>query len=253
MNLFDLNGKIALITGSARGLGKAIAESLASYGATVVLNDINKEELKTTINEFNEHKFIVDSEVFDVTNEAKIKNGIESIISRLGKIDILVNNAGINRRDPILEMNEKDWDAVLNVNLKSIFLVSRNVVPYMMKNGLGKIINMASLTSEGARPTIAAYTTSKGGVKMLTKSMAIEWAEYNIQVNAIGPGYFKTEMNTVLVEDPKFNEWVLSKTPAKRWGELSDLTGIAVFLASLASDFINGQIIYVDGGWLAAL
>ena len=253
MDLFDLSGRTALITGSARGLGKTIAHSLASYGATVILNDIDKQKLTETVQEFQQQNLKVDSEIFDVTNEGQIKAGIENVVKRFSKIDILVNNAGINRRAPIVEMTVEDWDAVLTVNLKSIFLVSRTVAPHMIEKGVGKIINMASLLSEGARPTIAAYTASKGAVKMLTKSMAIEWAQHNIQVNGIGPGYFKTEMNLALVQDPEFNKWVLSKTPAKRWGELDDLRGVAVFLASAASDFINGQIIYVDGGWLAAL
>ena len=252
-NLFDLSGKIALITGSARGLGKTIAHALATNGATVILNDINEKSLAETEGEFRSQNLNCGSVAFNVTNEAQIKDGIAAVIENYQKLDILVNNAGINRRAPIVDMPASDWDAVLDVNLKAYFLVSRTVAPFMMKNRSGKIINMASLLSEGARPTVIAYTTNKGGVKSLTQSMAIEWAEYNIQVNGIGPGYFKTEMNKALADDPKFNEWVLSKTPAKRWGDPSDLRGTAVFLASAASDFINGHIIYVDGGWLAAL
>jgi len=252
-NLFDVTGKRILITGSGRGIGKHLANTFLEHGAYVILNDIDPDRLQKARDDFREKGYSTELHAFDVTNESEIKKGIEQIVKKHTSIDILINNAGINRRATLLELDEKDWDAVLEVNLKSMFLMSRTVAPIMIKQGGGKIINMASLLSEGARPTIPAYTASKGGVKMLTKSMAIEWAEYNIQVNAIGPGYFKTEMNTALVKDEKFNQWVLESTPARRWGELSDLSGTALFLASRASNFINGQVIYVDGGWLASL
>ncbi|RKX86840.1 MAG: gluconate 5-dehydrogenase [Spirochaetes bacterium] len=252
-SLFDLTGKTALITGSARGLGYAVALGLGKVGARIVLNGRHRDTLKAAAGELKGKGLDVDYSVFDVTKEKEVEKKITGIMSRYGGIDILVNNAGIQKRAPLAEFSEQDWDSVMNTNLKGVFLVSKYTVRGMLKQKAGKIINICSLMSEVGRVTIAPYTASKGGVKMLTKAMAVEWGSVNIQVNGIGPGYFETEMNTKLLEDAEFNNWVKSRTPAGRWGKPEELAGAAVFLASKASDYINGQIIYVDGGILAGL
>jgi gluconate 5-dehydrogenase len=190
---------------------------------------------------------------FDVTSESAVEAGVAAIEAELGGIDILVNNAGIQRRAPLLEVSTEIWDEVLRHNLTSLFLVGRAVARGMVARRRGKIINIASLTSEISRKTIAPYAAAKGGVRQLTRSMCVEWAQHNVQVNAIGPGYFKTELNAALTADPAFDEWVRTRTPAGRWGEPEELVGAALFLASRASDFVNGQVIYVDGGILASI
>ena len=251
--LFDLSGKVALITGSSQGFGLTIARGLGQTGATIVLNGRDEAKLQKAISTLRQEGLTVHGLSFDITKADQIKEKISSCEREVGPIDILVNNAGVQRRAPLETFEESTWREILETNLTGIFLVTKQVVPGMIARRLGKIINICSIQSEVGRPTIAPYTASKGGVKMLTKAMAVEWGKHNIQVNGIGPGYFITEMTRPLTEDPKFDAWLRSRTPAGRWGDPSELVGTAVYLASQASDFVNGQIIYVDGGILAAL
>lgn len=251
--LFDLSNKIALVTGSGQGIGFVIAQGLGKAGAYVILNDINKEKLNKAVSILSKEGIMVYGCPFDVTDKKQIHQQILAIEKKVGQIDILVNNVGIQRRGPLETIEESVWQEVIDVNLNSVFLTSQQVVKGMIFRKSGKIINICSIQSELGRATIAPYTASKGGVKMLTKAMAVEWAKYNIQVNGIGPGYFITDMTRTLAEDPKFDTWLRSRTPAGRWGDLSELVGAAIFLASRASSFVNGQIIYVDGGILASL
>ena len=252
-HLFDLSGKVALITGSSRGLGYAIAEGLAQAGATIILNGQSADNLAKAVGEFSEKGYTVYSANFDVTNTEQIKSALDTVTAKTGAIDILVNNAGINYREPLEAFDEDQWRRVLDVNLNGVFLTTKAVIPAMIERKSGKIINIASLMSEASRRTIGAYVASKGAVKQLTKSMSTEWAIHNIQANAIAPGYFKTDLNIPLFTDPDFNAWVEKRTPAGRWGEPEELIGIAVFLASAASSYMNGQTIIVDGGTLATL
>jgi gluconate 5-dehydrogenase len=251
--LFNLTGKIALITGSSQGIGFGIARGLGQAGATIILNGRNEERLKRAVSTLSQEGLKVFDYSFDVSNSSQIDQKISTIEREVGLVDILVNNAGIQRRGPLETIEESIWREVIETNLTAVFLTTKRVVKGMIDRRSGKIINICSLMSEISRPTIAPYTASKGGVKMLTKGMAVEWAKYNIQVNGIGPGFIVTEMNKVLLEDQKFDAMVRSRTPAGRWGEPSDLAGAAVFLASRASDYITGQIIYVEGGLLSAL
>jgi gluconate 5-dehydrogenase len=230
-----------------------MAQGLAQAGATIILNGHNEERLAKAANDFAAKGFTVHSAVFDVTRSEQIQEQIAYITETVGAIDILVNNAGIQYRQPLVDFDEAAWRNVLDVNLNGVFLTAQAVVPHMIERQSGKIINIASVMSELGRKTIAAYVASKGAVKQLTKSMATEWAEYNIQVNAIAPGYFATEMNTALIEDVAFNTWVQQRTPAGRWGNPAELVGLIVFLASEASSYVNGQTIYVDGGLLATI
>lgn len=251
--LFDLTGKVALITGSSRGLGYAIAEGLAKAGATVVLNGRNPETLAETLQVFKDKGYDAHSAAFDVTNMAQIKEAVATIQDTIGTIDILVNNAGVQYRQPLEEFDEDQWRNVMDVNVNGLFLTSKAVVPGMIEQQSGKIINIGSLMSELSRQTIAAYTASKGAVRQLTKAMATEWAVHNIQINAIGPGYFKTILNEALWSDDEFNAWLKARTPANRWGDPEELVGVSVFLASKASSFVNGQMFFVDGGVLATI
>jgi len=251
--LFDLSNKIALITGSGQGLGFAIARGLGKAGASLVLNDINEEKLNRAVSILSKEGIAVYGCPFDVTNKKQIQQKITALEKELGSIDILVNNAGIQRRGPLETIEESVWREVIDINLTGAFLTRQRVVLGMIAQKSGKIINICSLSSEIGRPTIGPYTASKGGLKMLTKAMAVEWGKHNIQVNGIGPGYFITEMTRVLAENSQFDTWVRSRTPAGRWGNPSELVGTAIFLASPASDFVNGQIIYVDGGILASM
>jgi len=252
--LFDLTGKTALITGSARGLGNSYARGLAGAGARVVLNDINAETLKKAVDDLRAEGCDAEGACFDVSNEATVVAAFEAFDKRGLAIDILINNAGIQYRTPMVDLKVSDWQRVIDTNLTAAFLVGREAAKRMIKRGKGgKIINIGSLMSELARPTIAPYTAAKGGIKMLTKSMAAEWAEHGIQANSIGPGYIATEMNTALINDPKFDGWVKARTPARRWGLSEDLIGTAVFLASPASDYVSGQIIFVDGGMMSVV
>jgi len=251
--LFDLTGKVALITGSYQGLGLAIARGLGQAGATVVLNGRNEGKLRRSVSQLSQEGLEVSGCCFDVSNSPQIRERVLALEREIGQINILVNNAGIQRRSPLEQFEEAMWREVLETNLTGVFLVTQQIVQSMITRRSGKIINICSLMCEMGRPTIGAYTAAKGGVRMLTKAMAVEWGKYNIQANGIGPGYFATEMNRPLKENPQFDSWIKSRTPAGRWGEPEELVGAAIFLASRASDFVNGQIIYVDGGILAAL
>jgi len=248
MNLFDLSGKRALITGGTHGLGMAMAKGLREAGASLIINGHSEERLKNAAKELN-----ADAYLFDVTDERQVRQAIEKIESN-GPIDILINNAAIIKRTPALEMETSDFRAVIDVNLVAPFTVARNVAKHMIGRRAGKIINMCSMMSEVGRNTVSAYAAAKGGLKMLTKNLATEWAKFNIQVNAIGPGYFATEQTApIRVDGHPFNEFIINRTPAGRWGDPADLVGTAVFLSSAASNFVNGQVIYVDGGILATI
>ncbi len=252
--LFDLTGKTAFISGAAQGLGMAIAIGLANAGATIIINGRSAEKLEKAANVYADKGIKVHWYEFDVTDEKAVIENIAKMEKEVAPIDILVNNAAIIKRTPILEMEVADFQEVLNVDLVSPFIVSKTVVPGMIKRGHGKVINMCSMMSEVSRNTVSAYAAAKGGLKMLTKEMADEWAKLNIQTNAIGPGYFATDQTApIRVDGHPFNDFIVKRTPARRWGNPDELQGAAVFLASKASDFVNGHILYVDGGILATL
>jgi gluconate 5-dehydrogenase len=253
-DLFRLDGKVALVTGASYGIGMAMAKALAQAGATIVFNDRNQEKIKTALKEYRESGIEARGYLFDVTDEKAVRKHIEKISSEVGVIDILVNNAGIIKRIPALEMNAAEFREVIDIDLTGPFIMSRAVAPGMIKKGGGKIINICSMMSELGRETVSAYASAKGGLKMLTRNLACEWAEFNIQVNGIGPGYIATPQTAPLREEGHpFNTFIIGRTPAARWGRPQDLEGPAVFLASGASDFVNGHILYVDGGILAYL
>jgi gluconate 5-dehydrogenase len=253
--LFDLSGRIALVTGSSRGIGHSIAAGLAGAGATVVLNGLDHDRLERARSalaaEFGDARAL--AYAFDVTDEAAVDSAIERIEDEVGPIAILINNAGVQHRQPMLELAVADWERVLTTNLTSAFLVGRAVARRMIPRGSGKIINICSVQTELARPTIAAYTAAKGGLRNLTRAMTAEWAGAGLQINGLAPGYIHTEMTQPLVDDQAFNDWVRGRTPAARWGTVADLLGPAVFLASAASDYVNGQVIFVDGGMTAVV
>jgi gluconate 5-dehydrogenase len=251
--MFSLKGRTALITGSSRGLGRAMAEGLASAGAVVVLNGTDRSRLSSAAAEMRASGYSVYEAAFDVTDEAAIVATFERLDAEGISIDILVNNAGIQLRKPMVELSTDEWRKVLEANLTSAFVIGREAAKRMIPRGHGKIINIGSLTSELARATVAPYTVAKGGIKMLTRAMTAEWAAHGIQANAIGPGYMLTDMNQALVDNPTFDAWVKGRTPARRWGKPEELIGAAVFLASPASGYVNGQIIYIDGGMLSVL
>ena len=252
-NPFDLSGRTALVTGSSRGLGRAIAEGLAAAGARLVLNGNDAARLDEAVGALRATGHRADATRFDVTDEAAIGDAFARFDAEGIAIDILVNNAGIQFRRPMVDLATADWRRVIDTNLTSAFLVGREAARRMIPRGQGKIINIASLTSELARATVAPYTVAKGGIKMLTRAMTAEWAGDGIQANAIGPGYMLTDMNEALINDPAFDGWVKGRTPSPRWGRPEELIGTAVYLASSASDYVNGQIIYVDGGIMAVL
>jgi gluconate 5-dehydrogenase len=251
--LFSLKGRTALVTGSSRGLGRAMAEGFAAAGAAVILNGADAGRLTTAATEMNAAGHAVHEAHFDVTDEGAVIGAFERFDAEGIAVDILVNNAGIQLRKPMVELATDEWRRVIEANLTSAFVIGREAAKRMIPRGRGKVINIGSLTSELARATVAPYTVAKGGIKMLTRAMAAEWAAYGIQANAIGPGYMLTEMNTALIENETFDAWVKGRTPSRRWGKPEELVGAAVFLASAASDYVNGQIIYVDGGMLAVL
>ncbi len=242
---FDLTGRTALVTGSTRGLGLSFARALAGAGARVAINGRTRETCEAVAAGIDG----AFAAPFDVTDEAPISAGVAA----LGEIDVLVNNAGMQMRRPLEQFSLAEWQQIIEVNLTSAFLVARAVAPQMIARGRGKIVNTCSVTSEVGRETIGPYTASKGALKMLTRAMCADWARHGIQANGIGPGYFRTELNTALQEDPEFDAWLRARVPAGRWGEPSELGGAVVFLASAASDFVNGQILYVDGGLLAVV
>jgi gluconate 5-dehydrogenase len=254
INLFDLTGKVALITGAVHGLGMAMAKGLGSAGATIVVNNYSEDSLTEAVAEYKASGLNAYGYVFDVTDEKAVIKAIEQIEKEVGPIDILVNNAGIIKRTPIIDMEVTDFNAVIQVDLVAPFIVSKNVAKGMITRGGGKIINICSMMSELGRDSVSAYAAAKGGLKMLTKNMATEWAKFNIQTNGIGPGYFATSQTAAIrVDGHPFNEFIISRTPAGRWGDPEDLQGAAIFLSSKASDFVNGHILYVDGGILATI
>jgi gluconate 5-dehydrogenase len=252
--LFDLTGKTALVTGSSDGLGLAIAQGLVAAGAGIVLNGRDESKLAAAAKSFEASGRRVTAQAFDVADEQAVLAAFEHFDAAGVEIDILVNNAGFQLRKPMLDLKTDEWRRVVETHLTGAFQVGREAARRMIARGRGgKIINIGSLASEVARATIAPYTAAKGGVKMLTRAMAAEWAKHGIQANAIGPGYIATEMTKPLMNDAKFDAWVKGRTPSGRWGNPDDLIGVAVFLASPASDYVNGQIIYVDGGLLAVI
>jgi gluconate 5-dehydrogenase len=253
-NLFDLSGKIALVTGATHGLGMAMTKALGSAGATLVVNGNTPAKMEKALQEYRSEGFDVRGYLFDVTSEAQVQENIAAIERELGPIEILVNNAGMIKRVPALEMEVDEFRKVLDVDLTGPFIMSKHVARYMVERKQGKIINICSMMSELGRDTVSAYAAAKGGLKMLTRNLATEWAKHNIQVNGLGPGYFATDQTApIRVNGHPFNEFIINRTPAGRWGDPEDLGGTIVFLASKASNFVNGQIIYVDGGILATI
>lgn len=249
LSLFDLSGRTALVTGSGKGLGRALAEGLSRAGAHVIVHGRNQERTEEAAAAIARETGVPTSwATFDVTDEEAVNRELERIIQTAGAPDILVNNAGIQRRAPITEFRTEDWNDVLATNLTSAFFLSRALAPAMLARGSGKIINIGSVQSQLARPGIAPYGASKGAIGMLTKGLCADLGPSGIQVNAIAPGYFATELTEALVQDEDFSAWVAGRTPAGRWGDPADLQGAVVFLAGPGSDFINGQTLYIDGG-----
>ncbi len=254
INLFDLKGKTALITGAVHGLGMAMAKGLGLAGATIVVNNYSNDNLEEAIEEYKSCGLNAHGYVFDVTDEKAVQEAVEKIEKEVGPIDILVNNAGIIKRTPMIDMEVEDFNAVIQVDLVAPFIVSKTIAKGMIKRGGGKIINICSMMSELGRDSVSAYAAAKGGLKMLTKNMATEWAKFNIQTNGIGPGYFATSQTApIRIDGHPFNEFIISRTPAGRWGNPNDLQGAVIFLSSKASDFVNGHVVYVDGGILATI
>jgi gluconate 5-dehydrogenase len=250
--MFDLTGKVALITGGSYGIGYAIASGFAAAGATIVFNDINQDLVDKGLAAYKADGITAHGYVCDVTDENAVQDLVSKIEKEVGVIDILVNNAGIIKRIPMIEMSAADFRQVIDVDLNAPFICAKAVIPAMIKKGGGKIINICSMMSELGRETVSAYAAAKGGLKMLTRNIASEYGAFNIQCNGIGPGYIETPQTAPLrTPEHPFNKFILSKTPANRWGKTDDLIGPAVFLASPASDFVNGHILYVDGGILA--
>jgi len=247
-SLFTLTGLRALVTGSTQGLGFAIAQGLGEAGAAVILNGRNQDKLDRAVSRFRDLDITVHGVRMDVRDEEDIAKVIPEVEKNIGPINILVNNAGIQKRGNLEAIDKDTWQDVIDTNLTAAFLVSKHVVKQMIGRNRGKIINICSVMSELGRPTTGPYTAAKGGLKMLTRAMAVEWARYDIQINGIGPGYFLTEMTKPLADDETFDNWVKGRTPAQRWGIPEELVGTAVYLGSEASNFVNGQIIYVDGG-----
>jgi gluconate 5-dehydrogenase len=253
-NLFDLTGRMALVTGSSRGIGLALSKGLLQAGARVVIHgrDIARAD-RTAAQLAEETGGETRVSTFDITNPKAVDDGIAEIEVVWGTPDILVNNAGIQRRAPFLEFTVADWDDLVATNLTSAFLVSQRVARGMVERGSGKIINIGSVQSKLARPSIAPYSATKGGIVMLTKGLCADLGPQGVQVNALAPGYFATELTSALVDNPEFTQWVKTRTPAGRWGNVEDLVGGLIYLASAASDFVNGQTIYVDGGMTAVV
>jgi gluconate 5-dehydrogenase len=253
IELFDLTGRLALITGSSRGLGAAIARALAEAGATIVLNGRDERALAVTAAAFERDGLRATTAPFDVTDPAAVAAAIEHIEERQGPIAILVNNAGIQIRQPLVEFTAEDWRRIFATNVDSAFYVAQAVAKHMIGRGHGKIINIGSVQSELGRPSIAPYAATKGAIRMLTRAMATEWGPLGLQINAIAPGYFDTDLTAALVEDETFSGWLFKRVPAGRWGRPDELGGAAIFLASDASSFVNGHLLMVDGGMTASV
>lgn len=253
--LFNLEGKVALVTGATHGLGMAMAMGLGKAGATVVINGhSSQEKVDAALKEYRDAGITAHGYLFNVTDENQVADAVAKIENEVGPIDVLVNNAGIIRRTPMLEMELAEWENVIKTDLTGVFVMTKPVVASMIKRGGGKVINICSMMSELGRSSVGAYAAAKGGLKMLTRNMATEWAKHNVQVNGIGPGYFATSQTApIRVDGNPMNEFIISRTPAGRWGDPEDLQGATVFLSSKASDFVTGQIVYVDGGILATI
>ncbi|WP_457279259.1 SDR family oxidoreductase [Polaromonas sp. P5_D5] len=251
--MFSLDGRLALVTGSSGGIGFALARGLGQAGAAVVLNGRDGLKLERAANTLRSEGLIIHTRVFDVTQASAAQAAVDDIESSIGPVHILVNNAGMQRRMALQDFPAEDWHELMRTNVDSVFFVGQAVARKMIERRSGKIINICSVQSELGRPNIAPYMASKGAVKMLTKGMAIDWGPYGIQVNGLGPGYFKTELTEKLVADEQFSAWLTARTPSRRWGEVAELAGAAVFLASDASSFVNGHVLYVDGGVTATL
>ena len=252
LEMFNLKGKRALVTGSSQGIGLGLAEGLGKAGASIILNGRDKAKLEATRKDMAANGIGVQALAFDVTNETEVNEAVATL-EKEGAIDILINNAGMQFRSPLEDFPSDKFRELLRVNIESAFLVGKAVAKGMIARKAGKIINICSVQSELGRPSIAPYTATKGAIKMLTKGMCADWAKHGIQVNAIGPGYFKTPLNQALVDNPEFSSWLEKRTPAGRWGNVDELIGAAVFLASPASSFVNGHILYVDGGITSVL
>ncbi len=251
--MFDLSGRRALVTGSSQGIGFALAKGLADHGAAIVLNGRDTGKLEAASRRLQEAGAVVSVSDFDVTDPEAVRRGVDAIEAGIGPIDILVNNAGMQFRSPLEEFPVDRWEQLMKTNVSSVFYVGQAVARHMIGRGQGKIINIASVQSELARPGIAPYTATKGAVKNLTRGMCTDWARYGLQVNAIAPGYFRTPLNQALVDNPEFSSWLEKRTPAARWGNVEELVGAAVFLAGRASSFVNGHTLYVDGGITTSL
>ena len=253
-SLFDLSGKRAFVTGATHGLGMAMAKGLGNAGAELIINGTTPSRMAKVVEEYKSEGFTVHDFIFDVTNEIKAREHVDKIEEEIGSIDILVNNAGIIKREHLQDMDVEEYRRVIDVDLVGPFIMAKQIVKHMIPRGEGKIINICSMMTELGRDTVGAYAAAKGGLKMLTRNMATEWARHGIQANGIGPGYFATSQTEPIRKDGHpMHEFILNRTPAGRWGDPSDLAGAAIFLSSSASDFINGQIIYVDGGILATI
>ena len=252
--MFSLKGKTALITGSGRGIGYAIAEAMAHQGADIFLSDINSTAVKQAVADLGSRypDVTVRGLILDVTDRTQIERAMQDIKDAGNGLQILVNNAGINLREPVADMDDAIWQRMLDTNLTSVFRVSRAAFPMLKERG-GKVINLCSLMSEIARPTVSPYASTKGAVRQFTRALATEWAEYNIQVNGIAPGFIATDMNIPLMQDKELNDYIMRHTPAKRWGKPSEVASVAAFLASSAADFVNGQVIFIDGGFIVSL
>ena len=251
--LFDLSGRIALVTGSSRGIGLAMARALASVGARVVINGRDAAALDAVARRLRAEGTEAAVAPFDVTDEAAVEAAIERVEREVGPLDVLVNNSGINVRRPMLELATADFERVVATNLTAAFVVGRAAARRMVARRRGKIVNVCSINSELGRASIAPYVASKGGLRNLTRAMAVEWAPHGLQVNGLGPGYFETDLTAPLVADPAFDAWLRQRVPMGRWGQVDELAGATIFLASAASDFMTGQVVYVDGGLTASV
>jgi gluconate 5-dehydrogenase len=251
--LFSLDDAVALVTGSSGGIGLALARGLAEAGARVVVNGRDPRKVAAAVASMRSDGLLADAAVFDVTDPEAVESGVASMEHDIGPIRVLINNAGIQRRAPLEDFSPETWRELMRTNLDAVFYVGQAVAKRMIPRGKGQIINIASVQSELARTNIAPYTASKGAVKMLTKGMATDWGKHGLRANALAPGYFRTELNKALVEDEKFSAWLSTRTPLGRWGEVQELVGAAIFLASDASSFVNGHVLYVDGGVTACL